>query len=171
MIVGTGVSKLLMWRMARSGGFAAIFEKKKKKRSKIISLQDSNAIVTTDVQKAEILNNCHFLPPHLKQLITHRNQVRKAWQLFRYPPERLYNQIQAHLRRQFKIYNDNTWENKLASLTTEDNSLWITTSRFKKKRTKIPALTNTNLPLNKALTDEQKADTLANSYETQFSEK
>ncbi|GIY55808.1 hypothetical protein CEXT_306421 [Caerostris extrusa] len=79
-------------------------------------------------------NNCHFLPPHLKQLITHRNQARKAWQLFRDPPsKRLYNQIQAQLRKQFKLHNDNTWENKLASLTNEDNSLWLTTSRFKKK--------------------------------------
>ncbi|GIY32989.1 hypothetical protein CEXT_716861 [Caerostris extrusa] len=73
--------------------------------------------------------------------------------------KRLYNQIQARLRKHFKIHNDNTWENKLASLTTEDNSLWRTTSSFKKKRTKIPALTNVNLPTNKALTDEHKADT------------
>ncbi|GIX97004.1 hypothetical protein CEXT_376191 [Caerostris extrusa] len=49
--------------------------------------------------------------------------------------KRLYNQIQARLRKHFKIHNDNTWENKLASLTTEDNSL-RTTSSFKKNAPK-----------------------------------
>ncbi|GIY82329.1 hypothetical protein CEXT_347881 [Caerostris extrusa] len=84
--------------------------------------------------KKSTYNNNHFLPAHLKTLITHRNQARKAWQLFRDPPsKRLYNQLQSKLRREFHLHNQNTWENKLASLTTEDNSLWIAASRFKKE--------------------------------------
>ncbi|GIX71322.1 RNA-directed DNA polymerase from mobile element jockey [Caerostris extrusa] len=103
-------------------------------------INNLTTLITTaynNSSKRSYHNNCHFLPPHLKQLITQRNQARKAWQLFRDPPsKRLYNQIQARLRKHFKIHNDNTWENKLASLTTEDNSLWLTTSSFKKNAPK-----------------------------------
>ncbi|GIY59679.1 hypothetical protein CEXT_236351 [Caerostris extrusa] len=54
-------------------------------------INNLTTLITTaynNSSKRSAHNNCHFLPPHFKQLITQRNQARKAWQLFRDPPSK-----------------------------------------------------------------------------------
>ncbi|GFU55341.1 RNA-directed DNA polymerase from mobile element jockey [Trichonephila clavipes] len=95
-----------------------------------------------------------------------RNRARKIYQYSRNPADKTtLNRIQNKIKRKIQAVTQKQWEDKLASLDTVDGSLWSTTKGFKKKRSPISALKgNTGI----AYTDEEKAETLANSLESQF---
>ncbi|GFV23411.1 hypothetical protein TNCV_4781231 [Trichonephila clavipes] len=69
------------------------------------------------------------------------------------------NRIQNKIKRKIQAVTQKQWEDKLASLDTVDGSLWSTTKGFKKKRSALKG--NTGI----AYTDEEKAETLADSLE------
>ncbi|GFU84096.1 probable RNA-directed DNA polymerase from transposon BS [Trichonephila clavipes] len=77
------------------------------------------------------------------------------------------NRLQSILKKEIKIHNQNTWATKLASLETQDNSLWQMQKHFRKKRSNIPDLTS---PTGIASTDEQKANLIANTFIDNYTE-
>ncbi|GFX12419.1 nucleic-acid-binding protein from transposon X-element [Trichonephila clavipes] len=78
------------------------------------------------------------------------------------------NQIaQANLKKELKIYSNDTWNARLEALNTTDNSLWEAQRFLKNKRSQIPTL---NCATGMAVTDPQKANLLANTIKNNFIE-
>ncbi|GFX14735.1 probable RNA-directed DNA polymerase from transposon X-element [Trichonephila clavipes] len=111
-------------------------------------------------------NNNFYIDNELKALFKLRNKTRKLYQFTRNPTHKTdLNRIQNKIHRKTQAFTQKQWEDKLASLDTVDGSLWNMTKGFKKKRSPIPALNgNTRI----AFTDDEKAETLADSLENQF---
>ncbi|GFT26313.1 probable RNA-directed DNA polymerase from transposon X-element [Trichonephila clavipes] len=110
-------------------------------------------------------NNNFYIDNELKALFKLRNKTRKLYQFTRNPTHKTdLNRIQNKIHRKTQAFTQKQWEDKLASLDTVDGSLWNMTKGFK-KRSPIPALNgNTRI----AFTDDEKAETLADSLENQF---
>ncbi|GFX92731.1 putative RNA-directed DNA polymerase from transposon X-element [Trichonephila clavipes] len=65
-----------------------------------------------------------YTPQHIKQIITMKNRARKSFQRTLNPTYKTEaNRLQAILKKEIKIHNQNTWATKLASLETQDKSL------------------------------------------------
>ncbi|GFV11016.1 probable RNA-directed DNA polymerase from transposon X-element, partial [Trichonephila clavipes] len=111
-------------------------------------------------------NHNYYIDNELRTLFKIRNRARKTYQYSRNPTDKTtLNRIQNKIKRKIQAVTQKQWEDKLASLDTVDGSLWSTTKGFKKKRSPISALKgNTGI----AYTDEEKAETLADSLENQF---
>ncbi|GFY12288.1 probable RNA-directed DNA polymerase from transposon X-element [Trichonephila clavipes] len=89
-----------------------------------------------DLASKPITNTRHsYTPHHIKQLITMKNRVRKTFQRTLNPIHKTEaNRLQSLLKKELRIHNQNTWATKLASLETQDNSLWQMQKHFRKKR-------------------------------------
>ncbi|GFS91162.1 putative RNA-directed DNA polymerase from transposon X-element [Trichonephila clavipes] len=74
---------------------------------------------------------------------------------------------QANLKKELKIYSNDTWNARLEALNTTDNSLWEAQRFLKNKRSQIPTL---NCATGMAVTDPQKANLLANTIKNNFIE-
>ncbi|GFX60273.1 probable RNA-directed DNA polymerase from transposon X-element [Trichonephila clavipes] len=111
-------------------------------------------------------NHNYYIDNELRTLFKLRNRARKTYQYSRNPADKTtLNKIQNKIKRKIQAVTQKQWEDKLASLDTVDGSLWSTTKGFKKKRSPISALKgNTGI----TYTDEEKAETLADSLENQF---
>ncbi|GFS50895.1 probable RNA-directed DNA polymerase from transposon X-element [Trichonephila clavipes] len=108
-------------------------------------------------------NNNYYIDNDLRTLFKIRNRARKSYQYSRNPADKTtLNRIQNKIKRKIQAVTQKQWEDKLASLDTVDGSLWSTTKGFKKKRSALKG--NTGI----AYTDEEKAETLADSLENQF---
>ncbi|GBM97576.1 RNA-directed DNA polymerase from mobile element jockey [Araneus ventricosus] len=108
------------------------------------------------------------LPPHIRDLKTVRNRSKKVWQRSRDPVSKnSYNIAQARFRSAITDFNQTSYSNEIEQLNIYDGSLWQRTKRLKTKRSNIPQLKNpnSNLP---AHTNLEKAEILANHFETQF---
>ncbi|GFU48784.1 RNA-directed DNA polymerase from mobile element jockey [Trichonephila clavipes] len=77
------------------------------------------------------------------------------------------NRLQAKIRKELKKHSQETWKNRLLSLNTQDNSFWNIQKIFKNKRVDIPALHTAS---GIAITDEQKANLIANTMKDNFTE-
>ncbi|GFW46957.1 RNA-directed DNA polymerase from mobile element jockey [Trichonephila clavipes] len=109
-----------------------------------------------------------YTPQHIKQIITMKNRARKSFQRTLNPIYKTEaNRLQSILKKEIKIHNQNTWATKLASLETQNNSLWQMQKHFRKKRSNIPNLTSSN---GIASTDEQKANLIANTFIDNYTE-
>ncbi|GIY72847.1 hypothetical protein CEXT_423161 [Caerostris extrusa] len=98
-----------------------------------------------------------------------RNRARKNWHLTPDPQSKqLYTNAQSKLRNSIKKFKQDSWNYKLQKPTTEDNSVWRTTSSLNKKRIAIHHLTNPDYANNKAVTNHQNAEALATAYQDQF---
>ncbi|GFU33560.1 probable RNA-directed DNA polymerase from transposon X-element [Trichonephila clavipes] len=75
--------------------------------------------------------------------------------------------LQEKLKKELKKHNQQTWQNKLESLNTRDNSLWQCQKFFRKKRPNIPSLSSSSGVAN---SDEQKANILALTLKENFAE-
>ncbi|GFV24724.1 probable RNA-directed DNA polymerase from transposon X-element [Trichonephila clavipes] len=73
----------------------------------------------------------------------------------------------ANVKKELKNYTNENWTARLQALSTQDNSLWAVQKFFKNKRSDIPSLHCTT---GTAITDKQKADILAESILTNFTE-
>ncbi|GFX26149.1 hypothetical protein TNCV_2959551, partial [Trichonephila clavipes] len=74
---------------------------------------------------------------------------------------------QANLKKELKIYRNDTWNARLEALNTTDNSLWEAQRFLNNKRSQIPTL---NCATGMAVTDPQKANLLANTIKNNFIE-
>ncbi|GFT18647.1 nucleic-acid-binding protein from transposon X-element [Trichonephila clavipes] len=77
------------------------------------------------------------------------------------------NELKKKRQKELKNYTNENWTARLQALNTQDNSLWAVQKFFKNKRSDIPSLHCTT---GTAITDKQKADILAESILTNFTE-
>ncbi|GFX94478.1 RNA-directed DNA polymerase from mobile element jockey [Trichonephila clavipes] len=130
----------------------------------------TEAVVATHSHASQPIVNAHrnYTPNHINQLIKHKNNLRKRYQqtlnLFY---KTLCNRAQANLKKELKIYSNDTWNARLEALNTTDNSLWEAQRFLKNKRSQIPTL---NCATGMAVTDPQKANLLANTIKNNFIE-
>ncbi|GFW30711.1 probable RNA-directed DNA polymerase from transposon X-element [Trichonephila clavipes] len=83
------------------------------------------------------------------------------------PIETLRKKLKKNVKKELKNYTNENWTARLQALNTQDNSLWAVQKFFKNKRSDIPSLHCTT---GTAITDKQKADILAESILTNFTE-
>ncbi|GFU58430.1 hypothetical protein TNCV_2976231 [Trichonephila clavipes] len=87
----------------------------------------TEAVVATHSHASQPIVNAHrnYTPNHINQLIKHKNNLRKRYQQTLNPfYKTLYNRAQANLKKELKIYSNDTWNARLEALNTTDNSLW-----------------------------------------------
>ncbi|GFW84556.1 probable RNA-directed DNA polymerase from transposon X-element [Trichonephila clavipes] len=116
-----------------------------------------------------IKNTRHnYTPQHINYLITCKNRARKLYQQTLNPIHKTEaNRLQKLIKKEIRIHAQNTWNAKLESLETQDNSLWHMQKYFRKKRSDIPNLTGPN---GIASNDEQKANLIANTLIDNYTE-
>ncbi|GFX08149.1 nucleic-acid-binding protein from transposon X-element [Trichonephila clavipes] len=116
-----------------------------------------------------IKNTRHsYTPQHINYLITCKNRARKLYQQTLNPLHKTEaNRLQKLIKKEIRIHAQNTWNAKLESLETQDNSLWRMQKYFRKKRSDIPNLTGPN---GIASNDEQKANLIANTFIDNYTE-
>ncbi|GFX41718.1 nucleic-acid-binding protein from transposon X-element [Trichonephila clavipes] len=132
--------------------------------------QFTETVVATHNHASQLIVNAHrnYTPNHINQLIKHKNNLRKRYQQTLNPfYKTLYNRAQANLKKELKIYSNDTWNARLEALNTTDNSLWEAQRFLKNKRSQIPTL---NCATGMAVTDPQKANLLANTIKNNFIE-
>ncbi|GFS98919.1 nucleic-acid-binding protein from transposon X-element [Trichonephila clavipes] len=130
----------------------------------------TEAVVATHSHASQPIVNAHrnYTPNHITQLIKHKNNLRKRYQQTLNPfYKTLCNRAQANLKKELKIYSNDTWNARLEALNTTDNSLWEAQRFLKNKRSQIPTL---NCATGMAVTDPQKANLLANTIKNNFIE-
>ncbi|GFW01661.1 hypothetical protein TNCV_4085761 [Trichonephila clavipes] len=131
----------------------------------------TEAVVATHSHASQPIVNAHrnYTPNHINQLIKHKNNLRKRYQQTLNPffYKTLCNRAQANLKKELKIYSNDTWNARLEALNTTDNSLWEAQRFLKNKRSQIPTL---NCATGMAVTDPQKANLLANTIKNNFIE-
>lgn len=107
------------------------------------------------------------LPQDIRDLIRERNRARKRYHRTLAPEDRTEkNRLIAEVRRQLAEYREETWNNRLESLATEDKSLWRMTKILRHKRTTMPPIHGTT---GVVFTEKQKAEAFADNLETQCS--
>ncbi|GFW98318.1 RNA-directed DNA polymerase from mobile element jockey [Trichonephila clavipes] len=130
----------------------------------------TEAVVATHSHASQPIVNArrNYTPNHINQLIKHKNNLRKRYQQTLNPfYKTLCNRAQANLKKELKIYSNDTWNARLEALNTTDNSLWEAQRFLKNKRSQIPTL---NCATGMAVTDPQKANLLANTIKNNFIE-
>ncbi|GFW47317.1 RNA-directed DNA polymerase from mobile element jockey [Trichonephila clavipes] len=116
-----------------------------------------------------ITNKVHsYTPQHIRNLITLKNRARKLYHNTLNPIYKTEaNRLQAHNKKQIKIHTQQVWNDMLKALNTQDNSIWKIQKMFRKNNSNIPPLTHAS---DIATSDDQKANTLANSFKTNYTE-
>ncbi|GFT70496.1 probable RNA-directed DNA polymerase from transposon X-element [Trichonephila clavipes] len=105
---------------------------------------------------------------HIHKLIKQKNQFRNLYHRTLDPHYKtLYNRAQKNVKKELKNYTNENWTARLQALSTQDNSLWAVQKFFKNKRSDIPSLHCTT---GTAITDQQKANILAESILENFTE-
>ncbi|GBO13764.1 RNA-directed DNA polymerase from mobile element jockey [Araneus ventricosus] len=107
-----------------------------------------------------------YINNKIKEIHHDRNVARRKWQTTRNPAfKTLWNKLHRQaVKIEEKIRQDD-WNDKLIALQPNDNTLWNTAKQMRKQHTKISALKgHTSI----ALSNTEKAETLADSLENQF---
>ncbi|GFV45739.1 hypothetical protein TNCV_2409221 [Trichonephila clavipes] len=130
----------------------------------------SDAVRSAHSQASKpITNKIHsYTPQHIRNLITLKNRARKLHHNTLNPIYRTEaNRLQAHIKEQVKIHTQQVWNDRLKALNTQDNSIWKIQKMFRKTNSNIPPLTHAS---GIATSDDQKANALANSFKTNYTE-
>ncbi|GFU36894.1 uncharacterized protein TNCV_2670731 [Trichonephila clavipes] len=107
-----------------------------------------------------------FVQGELKQLFRDKNRARKLWQFTRFPLHKTeLNRIQNKIKRKVGLYRQQLWEEHLTSLMPKTAPSGEPLEHSEKKATPISAL---NGPNGVALSDTNKTDLIAKSFESQF---
>lgn len=105
------------------------------------------------------------LPREIVDKIKLRNRFRKLWQRNRNPADReRVNNISREIQSEIKIHRNAIWRSKLEKLNVRDNTLWKVAKLIKMERQPVASLVNPNTDA-VSLTDAEKAETLATTYE------
>ncbi|GFW02620.1 probable RNA-directed DNA polymerase from transposon X-element [Trichonephila clavipes] len=132
----------------------------------VANLTDKILHAHTTASKPITTQHKRYVSEELNNLFIQRNRARKVWQFTCSPRDkRLLNNLQNKIHRKVRSFTNKNWENTLNSLDTEDGSLWGMSKVLRKKRTPVSALKG---PTGIALSDSDKAETLACSLESQF---
>ncbi|GFW46413.1 probable RNA-directed DNA polymerase from transposon X-element [Trichonephila clavipes] len=120
---------------------------------------DIKALLSTTVQCLIQLLNAMNTTPNLANNFDTVNSAQAD-------ANQMYGLIEASCN-ELKKYTNENWTARLQALSTQDNSLWAVQKFLKNKRSDIPSLhCNTGT----AITDKQKANILAESILTNFTE-
>ncbi|GFS82414.1 probable RNA-directed DNA polymerase from transposon X-element [Trichonephila clavipes] len=121
----------------------------------------TSTILATHSHASRPIGNQHrsYTPPHIHQLIQHRNRLRKQYHRTLSPAH------ETELNNLLKIHLNNTPSTH--GLNAQDNSLWHTQKLFKNKRQAIPPL---ECDRGTAITGTQKANLLADTLKDNFTE-
>jgi hypothetical protein len=93
-------------------------------------------IKTNHIQK-----NC--LPQHILDIIKIKNRLMNKWRKNRLPQlKSVINVLINEIKTKIRQHKNESWESKLSSLTTKDNSLWQMSRALKKKTNTVPHLLN-----------------------------
>ncbi|GFU22701.1 hypothetical protein TNCV_762781 [Trichonephila clavipes] len=104
----------------------------------------------------------------MKDLIAKKNRARKLFQrTLNLLHKTEANRLQGAIKKELRLHSQNTWSAKLASLETQNYSLWRIQKHFRKKRSNIPNLTSSS---GIASNDEQKANLIANTFVDNYTE-
>ncbi|GFW51629.1 RNA-directed DNA polymerase from mobile element jockey [Trichonephila clavipes] len=109
-----------------------------------------------------------FAPNHIHELIYIKNKAKRLYNRTLNPIHRTsYYKAQANLKKALKKHSQQSWQTRLESLNTTDNSLWQCQKFFRNKRSSIPNLISSSGP---ACSDDQKANLLALTLKDNFTE-
>ncbi|GFU02977.1 probable RNA-directed DNA polymerase from transposon X-element [Trichonephila clavipes] len=109
-----------------------------------------------------------YTPPYIHKLIKLKNQYRNLYHRTLDPHYKtLYNKAQKNVKKELRNYSNENWTARLQALSTQDNCLWAIQKFLKNKRSDIPPL---NCSTGTAVTDNQKANILADSILDNFTE-
>lgn len=133
------------------------------------SLSDAirRAITLVTSHKDVTAKDPQRLPNQIRDLIREKNRARRRWQRHWDPQARLQMyRLQAQVRLTICDYRNSIWEAKLASLNTQDGSIWRMAKALKTRKTKtdIPTLHGRN---GLVFTEDDKAEAFADSLEMQ----
>jgi len=105
------------------------------------------------------------LTPELRKLLADKHRARSIWQRTRYPGDKSrYNMLSNKLKSLLKIHKNDSYKNYLQNLSLKNGSLWHKTKSILRLKDITPPLQRPNNTL--AVTDTEKADTLANELST-----
>ena len=73
----------------------------------------------------------HYLPQDIRLLISAKRRARALWQSSRYPSDHhKFNQLSRQLHSKLSSLRSDRYNSHIASLSTQDRSLWTTTKRL-----------------------------------------
>ncbi|RZC40051.1 hypothetical protein BDFB_014597, partial [Asbolus verrucosus] len=105
------------------------------------------------------------IPQWIVELIKAKNRARRRAHRTGDPADRREaNRLTNEVRYSLSDFRNQQWENKLESLTTEDNSLWKMAKALRNDRKPLPPIHGT---AGLVYTDEEKAEAFADSLELQ----
>ncbi|GFT01600.1 probable RNA-directed DNA polymerase from transposon BS [Trichonephila clavipes] len=132
--------------------------------------QFTDAVRSAHSQASKPITNkvYSYTPQHIRNLITLKTRARKLYHKTLNPIYRTEaNRLQAHIKKQIKIHTQQVWNDRLKVLNTQNNSIWQIQKQFRKSNSNIPPLTHAS---GIATSDDQKANALANSCKTNYTE-
>lgn len=107
------------------------------------------------------------LTPELRQLLAEKRRARSIWQRTHYPDDKSsYNMLSNKLKSLLKTHKNDSYKNHLQNLSLQNGSLWRKTKAILRLKETTPPLLRPNNSL--AVTDKEKADTLAEELSTVF---
>jgi hypothetical protein len=106
------------------------------------------------------------MPQHILTAIKDRNRARKQWQLLRTAENHnIFKTKRNRVNRLLTAHRHENWDRKIASLSTEDNTVWKMARALKNPYRATPPLQSDDTI---ASTDSEKADVFANMLEKRF---
>jgi retron-type reverse transcriptase/endonuclease/exonuclease/phosphatase family metal-dependent hydrolase len=108
-------------------------------------------------------------PQHIKELVKEKNRARRAWQNYCDPNQKAkMNKLQRVIKTELRIHHNQRWQDTIASLGIDDNSIWKMAKALKNKlHTDIPPMKSPN---GTTITNpEEKLELFADAMANQFS--
>lgn len=145
----------------------------------IDSIQNINeqiSILTNSIQNAtsssiptNTVNHIHKnkLPSDIVDLIKIKNKLYRQWRKHKTRNlKTMINSLITDIKSKVKSHKNDTWEQKLKSLKTQNNSLWKLTKALKNKNSGIPPLRKTNQNNHFSFTHNnfEKAELIAHTF-------
>ena len=107
------------------------------------------------------------LPQDIRELIREKNRVRRRWQRYARPEDRVAsNRLAAQVKERLREYRSARWDAKLESLSTQNQSLWRMAKALRKDKSRMPPLHGER---GIVYTEADKAEAIADSLERQCS--
>jgi hypothetical protein len=138
------------------------------------SLDSAVELFTKEVQEAVAENSTSVdptknppVPLHIRQLVRERNRSRRYWQRLGNPSDkRELNRLDRELKAQMAELRNDQWTNKIATLSTDDNSIWKMAKSLRSTKETIPPIRRTDGTC--AACPAEKAEAFADGLEEQF---
>lgn len=128
------------------------------------SIQDAKERASVVLKKT----NYYKLPKYIKDMIRERNLARRLYQFDRDPAQfTLYKRLRNRVKNEIRKYKNDKNDEYLNSLSDDINNAYKLQRKLKNKTVDIPPIQDNSG--NMCYSDKDKANTIANTYETQFS--